>query len=191
VTPSPHLIEKQCTACFETLPLSSFWKRADMRSGYASGCKACATIKKKLYRPNCDKGKYAALKDRKGPEWSKQNIRRIGFSKFKVNQAWYEEKLASQDGKCAICGSESNHQRWARFCIDHNHECCPKHTACEKCRRGLLCHRCNIRLGMIEDSEWIAKALAYLVRHNKDLSVAFAQLPSFLTVPSEQPHSKP
>jgi hypothetical protein len=125
-----------------------------------------------MKNPDRFKGLYQKLKET-NPEALKQQIIRVGFCKFKVNQRWFDEKLASQNGRCAICGKDKEHERWARFCIDHDHACCGKGKACEKCRRGLLCHACNIKLGMIEDAEWIAQAVAYLKKHGKDFSRIF------------------
>jgi len=42
--------------------------------------------------------------------------------------------------------------------VDHNHACCPEKRSCGKCRRGLLCLRCNIGLGYIESMAELARA---------------------------------
>ena len=60
----------------------------------------------------------------------------------------------SQDGKCAICGRPFTEPSDA--CVDHNHETGET--------RGLLCTRCNLGLGYMEDSEFEIKATEYLLR---------------------------
>lgn len=70
-----------------------------------------------------------------------QAVRRI------YNLPWdkYEEMLAAQGGRCAICQRKSK-----RFHVDHDHACCPGKVSCGKCVRGLLCLMCNrVLLGSI------------------------------------------
>jgi len=67
-----------------------------------------------------------------------------------------EDMLASQDGRCAICGLEiSFTNRTAR--VDHDHITTKT--------RGVLCTKCNQCMGGIDDNEWLAKALAYRNKH--------------------------
>ena len=56
--------------------------------------------------------------------------------------------LEAQGGKCAICRLEE------ATCIDHDHT--------TGMIRGLLCQRCNLQLGTLEKTEWVAMARAYL-----------------------------
>lgn len=61
---------------------------------------------------------------------------------------------------CAICGSAAN-----RLVIDHDHACCPDLPACGKCFRGMICHHCNVALGMVRDSKGtLASMISYLSR---------------------------
>lgn len=84
----------------------------------------------------------------------------------------YEQRFAEQAGRCAICGDEPRPDRWGRLHQDHDTQCCPydrskgrKSTTlrtCGKCRRGLLCNKCNSALSGIERPGWLRKALRYL-----------------------------
>lgn len=55
--------------------------------------------------------------------------------------ALYEQRLADQEGKCAICGTDKPGGR-GRWHLDHN-----KRTGKV---RGLLCCNCNLKLGWTE-----------------------------------------
>lgn len=114
--------------------------------------------------------------DQKKREWAERNrehiqknTRRKNLSKFGVSEEWYESELQKQGGKCAICGSDRsfNNSRENRFAVDHNHSCCSPGHACDRCRRGLLCFRCNTRLSHIEnrDYDWMSRAMAYLGKY--------------------------
>lgn len=61
-----------------------------------------------------------------------------------------EGMLWLQDDTCALCRKRLH----GVFDVDHDHACCPPTSdwrkSCGKCIRGLLCRRCNFRLGMLE-----------------------------------------
>lgn len=60
--------------------------------------------------------------------------------------------LVAQGGSCAVCSTHLE-----RFDVDHDH-------ATGKVR-GLVCRRCNIRLGALEDPAFMVEGPAYLLRH--------------------------
>ena len=69
----------------------------------------------------------------------------------------YNEKLASQNNVCAICGKpETSKTKSLRpLCVDHNHD--------TKKVRGLLCRSCNLILGFSYESiENLQNAINYL-----------------------------
>lgn len=69
---------------------------------------------------------------------------------YGINMEQYEEMLEEQRGLCKLCGSSTPGAGRARFCVDHDHSCCPGRNSCGKCLRGLLCHSCNVNLGWYE-----------------------------------------
>lgn len=91
------------------------------------------------------------------------NLKRKG-----VDAEWYAKTLTDQKGGCALCGSTDPRTPTGRFSIDHDHSCCPRNHACDKCRRGLLCTPCNARLGHLENVAWKRQAMTYLNKWRKD-----------------------
>lgn len=68
-----------------------------------------------------------------------------------------------QDGKCAICHDELQDA----LVVDHDHRCCPGGNSCGKCRRGMLCPRCNSGLGFFaDDPDRLRAAATYLEKFN-------------------------
>ena len=68
--------------------------------------------------------------------------------------------LKGQGGKCGICGTTSPGGAGA-FHVDHDHE--------DNQLRGLLCNRCNTRLGTIEIPGWLDAVRSYLAKYGKVL----------------------
>lgn len=70
----------------------------------------------------------------------------------------FNERLAAQNFKCAICSVEASPTKV--FHVDHDHE--------TGAVRGLLCHRCNVAIALLHEklSNFDAAA-AYLRRHGK------------------------
>jgi Autographiviridae endonuclease VII len=65
----------------------------------------------------------------------------------------YKSMLARQNGACAICKRKSNRA----LCVDHCHVTGK--------RRGLLCDKCNMGLGLYDESpEFMQAAIAYLAQ---------------------------
>lgn len=84
-------------------------------------------------------------------EW-KRRIRQYGITEHD----WYI-MLDQQKGVCAICGGPPREGQ--RLCIDHCH------TTGRV--RGLLCHRCNLAIGMLDDTPGrLDKAAEYLRDNN-------------------------
>lgn len=60
-----------------------------------------------------------------------------------------EAMSIAQGGQCAVCKKPIE-----KFHIDHNHN--------TGAVRGLLCHRCNVRIGGWDDEAWLSSALRYM-----------------------------
>ena len=86
-----------------------------------------------------------------------RNVERYGLT---MDQ--YHKMLQDQDYKCKLCGMKEDTFR-KRLSIDHDHSCCPGSKACGNCIRGLLCHRCNLALGAVnDDTDILNKMIEYL-----------------------------
>ena len=77
---------------------------------------------------------------------------------YGITEECYAKLLAEQQGRCAICNTDTPTGKWKVFAVDHCH-----HTGKV---RGLLCNECNRGMGLLRDSaELLEKAAAYLRKH--------------------------
>lgn len=82
---------------------------------------------------------------------SQVGIEKHLITRYKINLEEYNNILAKQDNKCAICKKESN----TRLHVDHCHDTLKV--------RGLLCGNCNRALGLFYDNiDSLEKAIVYL-----------------------------
>ena len=111
----------------------------------------------------------------KDPAYREHWKRTIALQRYKMTPSQFDEQLKTQGGHCALC--EVTHgvvaQRKHSLHVDHDHSCCEGPMTCGKCRRGILCVKCNNRLGFLEAvlkestivpiaGTWTARAIAYL-----------------------------
>lgn len=74
--------------------------------------------------------------------------------KFGISLIEYEELLEKQNYRCAICGGYQM-VKGNNLYVDHDHSTVKI--------RGLLCHYCNVGIGMMKDNEKILEnAIQYL-----------------------------
>lgn len=130
---------KTCIDCGETKPLSEYThstKRAGGKKYPRSRCKVCM-------RP-------------KGRHWARS-------SKYGITEEKFNQMLADQNHRCALCGtSDHGGRNWQ---VDHDHACCPGKRSCGDCVRSLLCQLCNLGLGSFQDDiNKLELAIEYLKR---------------------------
>jgi hypothetical protein len=101
-------------------------------------------------------------------EWRKRNPDKYAEHQFKSNlkrlygitPEQYYELYYLQDGNCAICGEHQSNLK-KTLCVDHVHETGEI--------RGLLCHACNMAIGLLKDNPIIAlNAYKYLAKGTND-----------------------
>lgn len=135
-----------CKKCGIKKPLTEYYKTTDRKSGHKTVCKEC--IKS-----------VPASEDRKRNmrEYSKEYHLKTRYNLTKED---YTNLLINQNHKCAICGVDEQELPNKKLYVDHNHETGKV--------RELLCHSCNVGLGLMKESiQTLSKAIAYLDKHNE------------------------
>lgn len=126
---------------------------------------------KDYYERNKDKPGFKKVRDeylvewkKKNPEKVRENSRKANLAKFGLSTEEYNDMLLSQNGLCAICDKVETFKfkgEIKNLCIDHNHETGEV--------RGLLCHKCNLGIGHLEDDkEILQKAIEYLEKYEEN-----------------------
>ena len=78
-------------------------------------------------------------------------------NKYNLTPEQYNQILANQDNKCAICNEPFKNKR--NIHVDHNHLTGKV--------RGLLCSNCNTGIGLFKEDKSILKsAIGYLAKYN-------------------------
>lgn len=150
---------KVCRDCGKEKKITEFYKRAGRQKGQVdSYCKPC-----KYWRDQARAGTNRPSQD---PERKRRYNEEIGRWKrlerdYNVTKAQFEAMLEEQEYRCATCPRSIEDLTQAR--MDHDHACCPGKKSCGKCVRGILCHNCNVVLGLVADSiEVLSKMTKYL-----------------------------
>ena len=134
---------KQCSKCKETKDFSEFFKSAGKPDGYQAYCKPCKRGHER------DTHSYA------------DNRKHMLWSKYKMTPAQYEDMLKAQGYACANkgCGATDPARGQIGFSVDHDHACCGGDKSCGECVRGLLCNKCNVALGLVNDDPAVLQGL--------------------------------
>ena len=151
---------KKCSMCKAEKPLDSFCKHKGKHDGLNNNCKECVkeyTAKNKEQVKKYKSEYYVAHREKLAVKDRKHHLKR----KYGVTQEWYDEQLKLQDGGCKICGTKDPGKGLKHFHVDHSH------TTGKV--RGLLCHSCNVGIGLFkEDVKLIQKAIEYVNRFKQD-----------------------
>jgi Recombination endonuclease VII len=170
---------KVCRDCGTEQPIENFRPDKEYSDGRISVCKDCLNFRR---RPR-DNARYE-----NDPEYRKQCILRSSKryhdnpekietarkrAHYNLTKEDFMRILETQGRKCAACGAEDPGAKGRDWAIDHDHGCCPKNKSCGKCIRGLLCHPCNLALGMVKDDPKRLRKLAqYLEEYNQQKLVS-------------------
>ena len=151
---------KSCYKCHKKKDRSSFYKSRARPDGLDEYCKVCRRKVNSAYK-RTDKGRETHNRlsreryRRRRDQIILQNNNGGRERLYGIDQEDYEFLLACQGGVCAICKKPTTRKDTDRLCIDHNHKTGKV--------RGLLCHRCNTGIGMLQDDpKLLLKAITYL-----------------------------
>jgi len=149
---------KRCWKCKTFLPVTFFAKDNTRKDNLSPRCRKCQSKYYKLY---LDANRDKILKKRNERYRIKykehyanyyctnkvKTMEKERFRKYKISTSIFHSMLEYQDGRCAICGFDFSLTESAKKCdrphIDHNHK--------TGNIRGLLCGKCNLALGLMED----------------------------------------
>jgi hypothetical protein len=162
---------RTCYTCKQAKPLEDFPNRKDKPEGKGYQCCVCNRKEVQEWRKKNPKKHRDMVQT-----WRKRNPERVATyariwrarypdkyradtlrSNHNMTVAEYDVLHAKQQGKCAICGTTETKGKGGRLFVDHCHEL--DHI------RGLLCHPCNLGIGMFKhDTNLLAKAMEYLAK---------------------------
>lgn len=163
------ITERKCGKCGVVKLAQEFHKDKTRKGGFKYDCKLCVGAahqewtRKNASRINeYNKRRYAERKARGERYPSEAKEYKIAMSRktrHGITQERYEEMLREQNNVCAICGQKEtargNGSGSKSLSVDHCHATGQV--------RGLLCHACNVALGLMkDDTARLSKAIEYL-----------------------------
>lgn len=179
------MLQLLCSACKGEFPTSSFHKATKTTRGYQYKCKACVSADDKSeYRKAYQRVKVAQWRESNPDKRKEQKRRHYEKHKDKIDQRakdWYENNKerhvnnallrkygvtldqynllrAQQDFRCAVCNAHETDVGKQMF-VDHDH-------VTGKIRK-LLCTKCNVGIGMLQDNpDIMERAAKYIRDHN-------------------------
>jgi hypothetical protein len=142
---------RKCATCGITKPLAAFPKVADHLPNAVRGrCLTCEELK--------GKSKWLSIEPYKRKESNRRSkIKRL----YLISMEEYLAILKSQHGTCAICHSADPGGRGS-FAVDHCHK--------TKLIRGLLCHKCNVGLGLYNESPKALRSAAHYLEFYRGIN---------------------
>jgi hypothetical protein len=155
---------KHCTKCGEQKPLLDFTKRKSSKDGLDLWCKSCkSTSHKNFLLKNKN---YILINRKRAKKWNRENkerrqiiVQKNNYKKrYGLSVEQKQELINKQDSKCAICTNDLKDTH--DVCVDHNHV--------TGAIRGILCRKCNLGIGHLNDSiEILKSAQKYLQKYAK------------------------
>jgi len=143
---------KRCAGCKSEKAITEFYKQT--KNGNPFGfCKKCQLVKMKKRRndnPDIVK-RESELRRKRRLASPKQLFNWQLKHTYGISIAAYELLIKAQGATCAICGKAATN-KYKRLHVDHNH------TTGEI--RGLLCHGCNVAIGMVKENPTTLRAAA-------------------------------
>jgi hypothetical protein len=133
---------KVCKKCGAGKDVAEFQANSRCADGRSIYCRFCTSIVNHKYKEK-DKIKGTAYR------------LRIAFNLTLEDRQRMKDE---QGGVCAVCGNAKGGQSGDGLVVDHDHDSGKV--------RALLCHKCNIALGHVDDNiERLDALKAYLMKH--------------------------
>ena len=129
------------------------WARAASQKWYYKNREHCSALSRAGYQKNkARRVQQIAAWQSEHPGVVYGSSRKHALRrKYGMTEADYAALFTSQAGRCAICHSEDKR----KLAVDHSHN--------TGIVRGLLCHRCNMALGLLkEDPVIVSDAIKYM-----------------------------
>lgn len=151
-------MKRKCKKCNQLLDLKMFHKDSNKKYGRRYTCAICRGQVRSENRSN---GKGTVVQYERSKKY-KENGRFRNYKRvYGLTKEAYLNLVNQQNNKCAICKNSETNKYKKYLSVDHCH-------ATSKVR-GLLCSRCNLALGMIdEDVERLKNMIKYIKKHNKE-----------------------
>lgn len=149
---------KICTRCNKEKPLSEFYKTKHNKVGVIAECKVC----KRTYTMQRWQGiKSNPVLHEKEKERCRKNSRRWSLKEdYGLTIEDWNKLFKKQQGCCAICGKHQSEFEEV-LCVDHRHS--------DDKVRGLLCRKCNMVLGLVDESNTIIQGMLEYVKKHKNI----------------------
>lgn len=123
----------------------------------------CGSIKKKTgcayknHRKNQNNAYKNLTSEQRDELYFKKHSKRV-LKKYALTLEEYNTMLEAQNHSCAICHCAQKMAQTTKMYVDHSHITGKV--------RGLLCHKCNTGIGMLNDDlKTIENAVAYLKKY--------------------------
>jgi hypothetical protein len=139
---------RKCRKCKQIKLVKDFERYVAIKSGnrkieyYRRTCKKCRSFRRneRYETIPSERQKRKAINQRRFRENKASSLK----LRYGVSLEWFDAKKIEQDNKCAICHKENLSHNGRELSIDHNH------VTGEV--RALLCSKCNLILGEVNDS---------------------------------------
>ena len=156
---------KSCSKCGEAKPEAEFHKDLRWSGGLRAQCKTCEAKYREVNREKIRLAKAARYELNRVDILSREAEKRESCpgrhreshlkNRYGLTTVEFEDLLRGQSGKCKLCETSfSGNGIWGPR-IDHDHA--------SGDIRGLLCHSCNVGIGLLKESpEILQRAIKYL-----------------------------
>lgn len=178
---------KFCPQCDQWHHVESFGKSSKQRDGLRATCRECRSLqaaghvrgRRSIHNVESRTNLTACLDclawgnytEREPRCYDCSEVARVGLAEYRrarnrdrmysLAPGRYDQMLATQNGRCATCKRSPDAGK--HLVVDHDHRCCDRVGSCGKCIRSLLCHRCNMAIGLaLESRDTLLAMVEYL-----------------------------